>query len=133
MQEINIEEIMQEIRAEIKEKGYKESDLSFQDIAIPKEDTVLLTEYNENELKNCLHSANAYTRVDYYRPIEGNGIKAVGKKLVRKLIKPVVYHLCVSQETFNANTAKTLNQMNLYIQKLEERIAELEKIVDEGK
>ena len=133
MQEINIDEIMQEIRAEIKEKGYKESDLSFQDIEIPKTDVVFLAEYNEGELENALHIANAYTRVDYYRPIEGNGIKAICKKIVRKLAKPIIYHLCVSQETFNSNTVKTLNQMNLYIQKLEARNKELETMLDERK
>lgn len=133
MQEINIEEIMQEIRAEIKEKGYKESDLSFQDIEIPKVDTASLTEYNEGEMGNSLHMVNAYTRVDYYRPIEGNGIKSFCKKIVRKLVKPIIYHLCVSQETFNSNTARTLNQMNLHIQELEARIKELETMLDERK
>ena len=36
MESINIEEIMQEIRQEIKDKGYKDEDLSFNDIPIPQ-------------------------------------------------------------------------------------------------
>ena len=34
MQEINVEKIMEEIRADIKAKGYKASDLSFNDIPL---------------------------------------------------------------------------------------------------
>lgn len=128
---INIEEIMKQIREEIKEKGYKESDLSFADVAVPAVEAVDTVDPDEGVLSFALNSANKNVRVDYYRPIEGNGLKKALKKFIRKLVKPAVYHLCVNQETFNTGTVQTLNQLYIYIQNQEVRIAELERRLSE--
>lgn len=128
---INIEEIMKQIREEIKEKGYKESDLSFADVTVPMVEAVNVEEPDEGALSYALNNANKNVRVDYYRPIEGNGLKKALKKFIRKFVKPAVYHLCVNQETFNTGTVQTLNQMYLYIQKQDARITELERRLSE--
>ena len=122
---------MKQIREEIKEKGYKEEDLSFEDITVPAVESVSTVEPDEGALSLALNNANKMVRVDYYRPIEGKGLKKVLKKFVRKFVKPAVYHLCVNQETFNTGTVQTLNQMYLYIQRQESRIAELERRLSE--
>ena len=131
MNEINVEEIMQQIRAEIKEKGYKEEDLSFEDVNVPVIEQNISETPDDNALRIALDNANKNVRVDYYRPLEGNGLKKALKKFMRKLVKPVVYHLCVNQESFNTGSVQTLNQMYLYIQMQEKRIAELEKYISE--
>ena len=127
MQEINTEKIMEEIRKEIKEKGFKDSDLSFNDIPISSGNDLSVT-YSEKELQNHMHAANLSCRVDYYKPIDG-GIKGAFKKLVRKLIKPIVLHLCEEQEHYNSETIQTINQLYEYTKLLEERITKLEKII----
>lgn len=131
MESINVEKIMQEIREDIARKGYKEEDLSFQDIPIKEQGTMPIDEFNIDMLERTLHNANMNTGVDYYRPFEGNALKRFVKKLVRKIMKPVVYHLFVSQESYNSNTIQTVNQMYLYIQKLEARITDLERMISD--
>lgn len=131
MTEINVEKIMEEIREDIKRKGYKESDLSFNDIPIKDSGELLVGQFNASELERTLHNANVGVRVDFYKPIEGNALKKAIKKLVRKIMKPVLYHLCESQERYNANVAQTLNQLYLYIQKQEAHINDLERLIAE--
>lgn len=131
MTEINVEKIMEEIREDIKRKGYKESDLSFNDIPIKDSEELLVGQFNANELERTLHNANVGVRVDFYKPIEGNALKKATKKLIRKIMKPVLYHLCESQERYNANVAQTLNQLYLYIQKQEAHINDLERLIAE--
>ena len=131
MTEINVEKIMEEIREDIKKKGYKESDLSFNDIPIKDSEEVLVGQFNASELERTLHNANVGVRVDFYKPIEGNALKRVIKKFIRKIMKPILYHLCESQERYNANVAQTLNQLYLYIQKQEAHINDLERLIAE--
>jgi hypothetical protein len=135
MEEINVEQIMQEIRAEIKEKGYKESDLSFNDIQIKQNDTGELGEILDlQRLVGLINAANASTRVDFYRPITDGGLKGLVKKAIRKLMKPLLLPLCQSQESYNGILVQTINQMKLYVDEQEKRINDLEAIITrEGK
>ena len=129
MQEIDVEKIMEEIRQEIKEKGYKESDLSFQDIPVSKVvNEIIRQEYSPQEFQNLLRQMNGSTNTHFYRPV-GGGIKGFVKKVVRKLIAPIVLPVCEEQELFNSLTVQTMNQMQLYIELQEKRINELEKMI----
>ncbi len=128
MENINIEQIMEEIRAEIKEKGYKESDLSFQDIPVEQK-LVAAEQYNAQQLSDSLRVANMYTRVDYYRPITGHGLKTTIKKAIRKILKPLLLPICQNQEQFNAGAVQTMNQMHQYMLLQEKRIDELEAML----
>lgn len=128
MEMINVEQIMEEIREEIKKKGYKESDLSFQDIPI-KEDIAEVEQYDEQKLQELLHLVNTSTRVDYYKPIIGKGPKAIIKKAIRKIMKPLLLPLCQEQEQYNSSAVQVINQMYLYIELQEKRIDDLETII----
>lgn len=130
MQEINIEEIMQEIREEIKEKGYKESDLSFLDIPVKSQNEVRMEEqFSEQRLRELLHLVNVSTDVRYYRNYTGNFFKTFIKKVIRKILAPLLFPLCQEQEQYNSSVTRTLNQMYQYISIQEKRIGELEKAV----
>ena len=131
MENIDIEKIMEEIRQEIKEKGYKESDLSFSDIPITDQADIEES-YNEQVLLENIRGANQSTRVDFYKPIDG-GIKGLIKKIIRKMVKPIILHLCQEQEIFNAYTVRTINQLYSYNKQLEKRIEDLEKIIEKNK
>lgn len=130
MQEIDIEEIMQEIRAEIKEKGYKESDLSFHDIPIKSQNEVMIEEqFSEQRLQELLHLVNVSTNVNYYRNFTGNIIKTFIKKVIRKILAPLILPLCQEQEQYNSSVTRTLNQMYQYMRIQEKRIEELETMI----
>lgn len=132
MENINIEDIMQQIRAEVKEKGYKESDLSFTDIKMGSASGEENLAFNEQEFKHQLHCLNSITRLDYYRPLSG-GVKVFFKRVVRKLVKPIVLPLCQEQEQYNACNARVMNQLAAVIKEQEERIKVLEEIVAKEK
>lgn len=133
MDNINVEEIMAEIRREIKEKGYKESDLSFQDIKLT-ESACMVEQLDVNRLESLINAANASTRVDFYKPITDGGIKGLVKKLVRKMVKSLLLPICQDQEAYNSLLIQTVNQMSLYIKEQEKRISDLENIITrEGK
>ena len=130
MQEINIEEIMQEIRTEIRNKGYKESDLSFQDIPIKdKNDVIMEEQFSEQYLQEVLHIVNVSTSVNYYRTFTGNALKVFIKKVIRKILAPILLPLCQEQEQYNSVVTRTLNQMYQYMLNQESRIKELETMV----
>ncbi|MCM1244102.1 MAG: hypothetical protein NC293_00475 [Roseburia sp.] len=128
MNSINVEEIMEKIRTEIKEKGYKESDLSFLDIPISTFPEASQESFDLDKLREKLQRVNETYGVDYYKVIEGGGIKTFIKKAIRKILKFLLYPLCQNQELFNAFSVQTMNQLFLYIQLQEERINELEDL-----
>lgn len=128
MNNIDVEEIMEKIRAEIKEKGYKESDLSFSDVPIPAFTEAAKEEFDLVTLQGRLRGVNETYGVDYYKVIENGGIKGFIKKAIRKTLKFLLYPLRQNQERFNSFSAQTMNQLFLYIQLQEKRINELENL-----
>lgn len=117
MQEINVEQIMKEIRDEIKAKGYKASDLSFNDISLSTENSNILDDINI--LKNTWN-------LNYYKNL-GSGLKGFIKKCIRKLMKPIVYDLFVQESLYNSACARTINYLNSKIEELEEQVKQQEK------
>lgn len=83
IQTVDVEKIMEEIRRNIKERGYTEEMLSFSEAAsdaeiqngIPVDDAV----YNEAELNQYLQSARAGHNIPYYEPMAGNKVKVFAK------------------------------------------------------
>lgn len=130
MEKIDVEEIMEKIREDIKEKGYKDSDLSFSDVplSIPLNNDIEI--FNLDVLLEKLKEANESVGVHYYNVIESRGIKGIIKKAIRKTLKFLLYPLCQGQERNNAFSIQAMNQMLLYIQELEKRIDNLEKVMN---
>lgn len=128
MNDINVEEIMEKIRIEIKEKGYKESDLSFSDVPISSFAELSQESFDLNRLRERLQRVNDTHGVDYYKVIEDGGIKGFIKKVIRKTLKFLLYPLCQNQEQFNSFSAQAMNQLFLYIELQEKRINELENL-----
>lgn len=112
--EVNIEEIIQEIRREIQEKGYKETDLSFSDIPIPEarsgQASAVSMGYTQEDLKNILDYLNANYLHDIMLPFEsGNPVAAVFKKAVRKMVRFLFYPVLAQQNAFNGSVVNALN------------------------
>jgi len=85
MVKIDVEKIMEEIRIEIKNNGYKASDLSFDDVKLP------------------INFTDIPWNLKIYTPIPGHGVKHFIKRLVRKIVRATFYQQFEIQQTFNEN------------------------------
>lgn len=127
--EIDVEKIMEEIKAEIKRKGYTNDMLSFSDVSVFQTDV-----FNDDVFSDALDSVSRKWNVSYYKPLVGNPLKIFVTKVIRKIIKPLMFPLVTEQTEFNASVAQFINQLCLYLEKerrekefLLKRIDELEK------
>lgn len=132
-QKIDVEKIMEEIRADIKCKGYNNDMLSFSDVYVAPSDTFQKDVFDEN-----VTDINNQWDIPYYRPIIGNPIKKFIQKVIRKLMKPVSFPVVIDQAEFNSRVASVMNQMKLYIETeqkekelLIKKIEELQKKIEE--
>lgn len=110
---INIENIMQDIRNEIKEKGYTYDMLSFKEVtAAPLSDTENVSIADIEKDVNYMENASA---VAAYRPLGGSKLAVFIKKIIRKLIKFYVEPIVESQNDFNSSAVRSLNSVVAYM------------------
>lgn len=135
--EVNIEAVMDEIRAEIKEKGYTPDMLSFKDVA-----SVALASAEKESAVEDLRGAvvcisDAYL-VPESVPVTGNVIVRFIKKIFRKLLRFYVKPIVMSQNEFNALCLRAFKDISAYVDeaakndvsKLENKISALEVRID---
>ena len=109
---INIEEIMAQIKREIKEKNLSSDMLSFEDVPYKKPVQVSRSgNASLDDADEALAYMNAHYYVQPYKPIAGNPIKVFIKKVIRKLTKFYVEPVVFEQNEFNANTVSVLNTL----------------------
>lgn len=127
---INIESIMQEIRAEIREKGYTNELLSFSDIVV---DTSLMnaTKFDKVLFNEEIYTINHGWNIQAYRVISGSKPMVFFKKVIRKLVYFFVEPIVLEQDSFNASVVKLMNQVNCYIDKTKQENEELKNQVQE--
>lgn len=132
MQPIDIEQIMSEIRAEIKEKGYTESTLKFQDIEVPKLSGGDCGQFEYAELCYECNKCNENWNNPMFFPFPSNNpIKVFIQKLLRKISKCVFWPIVNYQNSFNADVVRFQNQVKYYIGDAEKRKKELETEISE--
>lgn len=132
MGELNVEKIMEEIRSEIREKGYTSDILSFKDVTIedPGIDTEKFEYDNFNAELFCLNSNwNVNPNRDIVRKpgLKGKCV-TIFKKIIRKCIRFYLTPIVFEQDFFNATTVRLFNMLNLYVEengKLSDEIEEL--------
>ena len=132
--EINIEEIIHKIREEIREKGYQETDLSFEDIPIPEAPVLpasnMAIPQSQDDLRAILDYLNANCTHDIMLPIESSNPV---KKIVRKLVRFLFYPVLARQNEVNAslvNALAILTKRLALVSENEQRMAELQGRVD---
>lgn len=109
---IDIEEIMAQIKREIKEKGLTSDMLSFEDVPYRKPvQAAAETGTSLSAANEALDYMNAHHYVQPYKPITGNPVKVFFKKVIRKLVKFYVEPVVFEQNSFNAATVNVLNVM----------------------
>ena len=85
-QSIDVSEIMEQIRTEIKEKGYSSDMLSFADVPNDADSDTSGERFDADMLRANVQYISTHHRVDPYRPLAGNPIAVFFKKVIRKLV-----------------------------------------------
>lgn len=130
--EINIESIMQEIRNDIREKGYTSDLLSFDDIIVDTS-SINAVKFDKVKFNEDMYSINHEWDVQAYRPLQGNKIAVFFKKVIRKCVYFFVEPIVLSQDGFNASLVRMMNQMNCYIEERDHEIAQLKEEIEQLK
>lgn len=134
--EINIEEIIQEIRKEIQEKGYKEANLKFSDIPIPAAGTPPVPQ--GDDLKKILDYLDANYSHDIMLPFQSsNPLAGAIKKVIRRMVRFLFYPVLAQQNAVNSSIVQALNilaaqketedGLERTVEDLQERVKILEK------
>lgn len=102
---INIEEIMADIKREIKEKGLSSDMLSFEDVPYRK------TPQAGGSVSEALEYLNSGYNVQPYKELNGNPLKVFFKKVIRKLTKFYIEPAVADQNSINSNIVTVLNAL----------------------
>lgn len=134
MDELNVEKIMEEIRNEIKEKGFTNDILSFSDII--SDDTGINGEkfdrvhFNEELFNiNMLWNINPNREIERKQGLKGKCV-TLFKKFIRKCIRFYITAIVTEQDTFNATSVRLFNMLNLYMEeniKLSDEVGRLKE------
>lgn len=118
---LNIEDIMSEIRADIKEKGLSGDMLSFADIPCDANPRNPAQQYDSDQLRKNIAFVSDYFALTTENEIKGGALSRFVKKVVRKLSRFYVEPIADEQSAVNANTAQALQQLELYIMDSQEQ------------
>lgn len=124
MEQINVEKLMEQIRAEIAEKGYTAAELDFQDVDGCGGAVV---DYNPKVLQTALQEAEEGFIVRCRDPYAGNPVKVFIKKVLRKLMLFFVEPIVAQQNAYNSAVTQALAQLDARAREAEARVAALEK------
>lgn len=126
MADINVEEIMGEIREEIREKGYQEDLFCFEDAAVP-ENAAAADSFDKITFNEELNTLNRIWNVPAHRTTE-EGFKGTVKKIMQKLTRFYITPIVSDLDNVNAVQVRLFNQMRFYI---EEQNITIHKMQDE--
>ncbi len=121
-QSVNIQKIMEEIRAEIREKGYTADMLSFSDVPLP----VGLDETNSVADGEAFVQAVSRMRrlsfIAWQRPIN-TGIKGIVKRVLYKLSGFIAAPMSEDQTAFNGAAVSAMEQLCTILKTQQQEIA----------
>ena len=107
---INIEEIMADIRKKIKDENLTADMLSFEDV--PYKKPVQVKAGTLEAADESLRYLNTRYYIQPYKQLQGNPVKVFIKKVLRKMIKFYIEPVVFEQNDFNANTVVVLNTLS---------------------
>ena len=106
MQQINVEQIMAQIRADIKEKGYTADMLSFEDVPFSQKNTA-----ERDFTADGVRQMRKLASVSWRHPVN-LGIKGILKKILYKLTGFIVAPMAEDQTAFNRAAADAVEQLS---------------------
>lgn len=110
---LNIEDIMSEIRTDIKEKGIDGDMLSFADIPCEANPRNHAEQYDSDQLRKNVEYVSDYFALATDNEITGGALSRFFKKAVRKLIRFYIEPIAEEQSALNANSAQAFQQLEL--------------------
>lgn len=132
--EINIEEIMEEIRQNIKDRGYDKEPLSFESVQVSKPAVVAGDGYNADQFMHELEYMNHNWNNNFQVPVTGRNFLATFiKRLIRKCTRFIIFPIVNFQNSYNVSAVRCLNQIKEYMAEMDvykQRIEQLEKEIE---
>lgn len=137
MKPIDVDKIIEEIREEIREKGYTKDLLSFSDSCIADE-------INLEEVLNLAYLTKTRSQIDEYPDWEGatflSKVKIFIKKVIRKSVKFYVAPIVERQNLFNelasdriVDLCRVLKEKDVQIMQLQKKLKDIEKTIQKDK
>lgn len=129
-EQVNIEQIMEEIRQQIAEKGIS---LDIPEFSGASEKPIVeIAPFDRDEFNKSVLAVQRNAQVERYAPIIGNPIIKFIKRFVRKMVNFIIAPIVEDQNVFNASAARTISSLQSYINELEKRVNELEASIVKG-
>ncbi|MBP5493824.1 MAG: hypothetical protein J6X97_01935 [Lachnospiraceae bacterium] len=136
--EIEVDNILNEVREDIKDKNLTEEKFVFKDVQISDSMFDSDHEFSMDEYMDTVKNINQLWKIPMSVHIQGRG------KLIKKLVERLTYFSIIprfsSQNDFNKSVTKGFNEMAAYIVKqnetidsLNEKVERLEKELKEEK
>lgn len=127
--EVNVEQIMQDIRKEIQINGDLENLPAFEDIPIREGVDIAASETPAGltQIESSLQYVSANPEVPYYWSFGPAGIKTFLKRIVRKLLRCLLLPIVDMQNRFNSHVANCLNALRDLLNAQAEEIAALKR------
>lgn len=117
IQSVDVEKIMEEIRANISARGETDEALSFDESSADLEygnEIMGSVVYSDKELHHYVVSANQEHNIPFYQMIPKGGFKSFLKRSIRKIIAFIILPLRDAQNRYNANVVQALMQIEAY-------------------
>lgn len=129
---VDVEKIMAEIRQEIKEKGYNDSMLSFQDVDGSEQLKELSSDsFDLGEMERVVQQMNMRSHVEWYYAVEGSAFANFFKKVIRRLCRFMLIPIVDHQNAYNSSAAQSMNQVLAYVKEQQKTIETLEARIKE--
>lgn len=132
---INIDEIMQELRNNVKNKSYPKEAIAFDAVCARKKEAEDLDFFKELMERDVRYMDRSYY-VDYDQPITGRSPRI--KKFIKSLYQFHIRPLWDAQNCFNLKAASAMNQMRNFVlqqigqnEQMEKHLEELRKVCRE--
>lgn len=125
MQEINVEEIMKEIREDIKAKGMETQKLEFADVSLVDNNFDLPEKYDDDMMQRELVNLNGLWDTSLEEVRSNNPVKKLVKKILQKAVGVIMRPHVTEQTIFNASVVHSINMLSCLAKENAELKAEL--------
>ena len=116
MNEINVEKIMNEIRAQIPAQESDWATLRFEDIPLENAGEGSGTSaFEKRNFEKAVSALAAAEQVTFFHPIPGGKVKRFVKRVLRKLIRFCVEPICAEVTDFHKRVARSLQHMRRFV------------------
>lgn len=126
MQEIDIERIMEEIRADIREKGYTQDMLSFADVPMRRQQKQTAQGATGSQLADLAGRMREKSYINWRRPVPA-GFKGLVKRIIYKCTGFVVAPITEEQVICNETAAESVEQLCRVVQEQQKGMDEMDK------